>query len=509
MSAPLRPELGATRESGGRVHDIRFLLMALPLLAITVTALQVAVDAAAYPWDSVAWGGLALAGYVLGLLCLVLAFRGPGHGPASWRLGPWMLIWVAVMYGLGSTVSITYPQILPSSVEQALWLVAVGTTVWAFGYLWGPGRLGARFVARGAGSLRRWYADEVRNPLAPWVMYGIGACARIVQAFTTHRFGYVGDDTSGLSSVSWDAHLLTMLGLCAPMGLAAAALRFFRERASGARWTMTVLFLAEVGFALTSGLKSNFVIAVMGIAVPYTAAKGRFPKVLFGAFVAVFLVIIIPFTYSYRSNARTLQQTLSVSQAIDSAPQLLRNSFGGEVDFPTVMANSVTYLLKRGQYIDSPSIVIQRTPAEIPFYSKSRLILGPISQLIPRILWAGKPINAVGYEFGQEYFGFSSQVYSSSATTPYGDLYRYGGWLPVIIGMLLLGCAMRILDDVIDVRANPQAVFLVLLMFPELVMAEQDWITLVADSTTFILMWWVGVALAFRRRGRAREPMSA
>ena len=74
--------------------------------------------------------------------------------------------------------------------------------------------------------------------------------------------------------------------------------------------------------------------------------------------------------------------------------------------------------------------------------------------------------------------------------------------MPVLFGMLLLGCGVRLLDEFLDIRANPHAVFLTLFLFPSLVMSEQDWVTLLAAIPEFILLWWLTVSLAFRRRTR-------
>ena len=53
-----------------------------------------------------------------------------------------------------------------------------------------------------------------------------------------------------------------------------------------------------------------------------------------------------------------------------------------------------------------------------------------------------------GYQFGQIYFGVPATNYTSFAVTPLGDLYRHGGWIPVLVGMFLLGCGVRFLDEV-------------------------------------------------------------
>jgi threonine/homoserine/homoserine lactone efflux protein len=104
------------------------------------------------------------------------------------------------------------------------------------------------------------------------------------------------------------------------------------------------------------------------------------------------------------------------------------------------------------------------------------------------------------YRACQQYYGLPSTAYTSSAITPVGDLYRHGEWVPVIAGMFLLGCLVRLLDESLDVRVNPHAMFLVLLFFPTLVKSEDDWISMVAGIPAATLFWLVAVSLSFRRR---------
>ena len=191
---------------------------------------------------------------------------------------------------------------------------------------------------------------------------------------------------------------------------------------------------------------------------------------------------------------------MSTGQAVSAAPGILRDTLNSEGSPLAVIPASISYILARGQEIDSPAIIMQRTPGQIPYSDPIQLITGPLSALIPRALWPGKPILATGYQFGQEYFEEPSTVYSSMAITPVGDLYRHGGWLPVLMGMFALGCGIRLLDEFLDVRGNPHTIFLALFLFPSLVMSRQDWITLLAAIPAFILLWWFTVALAFRRQ---------
>jgi len=480
-------------------------LGALLLLATSAGLLREALDTADIPVRAVVWGGLAMAAYGYGLLCVILVIRRTGEGLGSWRLGPWMMVWCGTMYGL-ATVTLSQQQrgvvaeiVLPN-VLRALWLVSVGTTMWTLGYVLGPGRLLRARTARAVDSLQRRYSGDVRSPLTPWQLYGIGTAARAVATLTTGRVGYVGDAASAVSTASGYNQIVILLSLCAPIALAAAALQVFRQQLAAARVTMVILFLAEIGYGAASGHKQNFVLAVLAIAIPYTLARRRLPKAMLAALGIIFLVIVIPFTQAYRSAARGTTVTLTAGQAVGAIPGILRATLNSENNLITVLPNSIGYLLQRGQDIDSPAIIMQRTPGQIGFSSPADLVTGPLTALVPRALWPGKPILTTSYQFGQEYFEIPATVYSATSITPIGDLYRHGGWVPVIVGMFLFGCGIRLLDDALDVRDNPHAILLILLLFPSLVMSEQDWITLLAAIPPFVLLWLFTVAVTFRRQ---------
>jgi hypothetical protein len=55
---------------------------------------------------------------------------------------------------------------------------------------------------------------------------------------------------------------------------------------------------------------------------------------------------------------------------------------------------------------------------------------------------------------------------------------------------------------VLDVRANAHAAILVILVFPDLVKSEDDWITLLAGLPGLILFWVAVVMFSFSRKPR-------
>jgi hypothetical protein len=479
-------------------------LAAAVLLTSAVGLLEETVNTASVPTHAVVWGGLAMMAYAYGILCLLAAAWGPEHGLGNWRIGPWMLVWWGMAFGL-ATVTWSKPQVWDAqinvaSVLRALWLVMAGTTAWAIGYVVGPGHVTRAWAFRLVSAVQQRYSTQVRSIAAPWLLYGVGAMARAISTITTGRLGYVGDAASAVSTASGYAQVFAILTLCAPLAVATAALQVFRERMPTARITLCVLFLAEIAFAVASADKQNYVVAVLAVAIPFSAARRRLPRAALTSVALVFLIVIIPFTQAYRNAVRTETATLTAGQAVGTAPGILRQTVISYDSIPSVVSSSVGYLLDRNQDINSVAIIMQRTPSQIGFSSPVQLAEAPLAALIPRALWPGKPILATGYQFGQEYYGLPSTVYSSTAITPIGDLYRHGGWIPVLFGMFLLGCGIRLLDDVLNVRNNPHGIYLILLLFPSLVMAEQDWITLLAGVPSAILLWLAATAMTFRRR---------
>ena len=82
-------------------------------------------------------------------------------------------------------------------------------------------------------------------------------------------------------------------------------------------------------------------------------------------------------------------------------------------------------------------------------------------------------------------------------------MFRHGGWFPLIVGMFLLGCIIRIIDEVADLRRGVHGAFLIVLLFPGMVQAGTDWASLLAGIPGQVLLWLVVVALSFTRRASA------
>lgn len=459
------------------------------------------------PTVAVIWAGVALATYIAGLLCLAGASHGAGIGIVGWKIGPWMLLWYAVTLGV-ATVTWSQPQtsgvaseIAVSSVLRAVWMLTAGISAWFLGYVAGPGQVVMRAGYRAVRALGNRFTGEVRSLAAPWILYAIGIAARLGTAASRGLFGYVGNASSAVSTASGFQGILGALNLCAPLAVAAASLQVFRDSTKGAQITLSVLFLAEVGFGVAAGNKQNFVIAVLAVIIPFGAARRRLPRVAITGLIITFLVVVIPFNQSYRSAVRQGAVTLTLSQGVATAPTILKETLTSG-DMVGVAVDSLDYLTQRIREIDNVAVVLQRTPAQIPFASPVQLIEQPVIGMIPRAVWPGKPILATGYQFGQIFYDLPPNVYTSTPDTMAGGLYWHGGWISVIAGMILFGAAIRLLDNALDVRANPHAIFLVLLLFPTLVGGETDWNAFLGAIPAILFVWLLSIAIIFRPRRR-------
>jgi hypothetical protein len=491
-------------------------VVASPLLAAGLFLAAVAVGLAALalsalrPDTAIIWGALALAVYCTALLLLAgSAADYDGVGLATWRIGPWSLVWGALAFGL-ATMTWTGPQtgpsaeILPGSVLSALWMVAVALTMLTAGYCVGPFRLAGRLPARAAAGLRCRFTDEIRSPAVPWLLFVIGVVAQAASAALTGRFGYVGDVADSVSTASGYGQYLSIAGECVPLAVAAAAARAYRPRPAGtsdhAAWvTLAVLFTVAIVAGAVAGGKQSFVVAILAVLIPRTTSRRRLPAGALVAAVLFFLLLVIPFNLAYRASARSASVTLSTGQALAAAPSILGQVAVSDLT-PSVVGQSAAFLAERIRVIDSPAIIMQRTPAQIPYGSPAQLAEAPVIDVIPRVLWPGKPILAVGYQISQQYFEIPPGIYTSSDVTPEGDLYRHGGWVPLAAGMFLLGCGIRVLDDITDVRRSVHGTFLIILLFPGIVQAGSDWSTLLAGVPGMIVLWFGAVALSFTRQ---------
>ena len=115
--------------------------------------------------------------------------------------------------------------------------------------------------------------------------------------------------------------------------------------------------------------------------IPHTVIRRRLPTGAIVAAAVFFMLIVIPFNHAYRTSARGAV-TLSTRQAVAAAPAIASQVAAADVS-TAVLGESASYLAERIRTIDTPAIIMQRTPSQIPYASPADLLIDPLADLIP------------------------------------------------------------------------------------------------------------------------------
>ncbi|HUN36320.1 MAG TPA: hypothetical protein VMU95_30355 [Trebonia sp.] len=228
-----------------------FLIGGLLAVAVAVALAELAISAV-FTDDQIRWGAMALAAFCCGLLMLMaVAARHDRLGLASWRIGPWSLVWAAFAFGL-ATISWIGPEagpaaeILPGSILRALVMIGVAMAALTVGYCAGPYRLAAARARRVTDGLRHRLTDDIRSPVVQWVLLAAGLVSQFGFAILTGHFGYVGNVAASVTTASGYSQYLAVVGQCVPLAVMAAAMRAYRIRTVGSWLAVAAILAAAV-----------------------------------------------------------------------------------------------------------------------------------------------------------------------------------------------------------------------------------------------------------------------
>ncbi len=437
-------------------------------------------------------------------LRLVSALPGGERGISYWRASHWFLLWGSVAYGLASLTWLgvqvgSATRIELSSVIDALHLFCLGLLAWIAGYVLGVPRWIQQCARNGLDLLLHGTGPVLRGGSMPWVMYGIGTAARLTSVLLTGRFGYLGDPGVMTSNPPVYSQFLSMSSNLAVFGIALAAFRALSAATRGSKLTLWILVGIEAVVGALGGGKESFIVSVLAVLIPYGAVRRRLSLPILLTGVTLLLLIVVPFNATYRHAVRSDKNMLSPSSAVATAPDILSGTVHAGSPGETII-DSGTALLYRIREVDSLAIITQMTPSTIPYLSPGEFAAAPLIGVVPRAVWPGKPVLDNGYLFSQRYYGLSSSVHTSTGITPVGDLYRHGGWLVMICGMVLLAGAVRLFDALFRPETDPRAICFVLVFLPMLVKSELDVYSMIASVPSGIATATVGAHLMCRRR---------
>jgi len=427
-------------------------LIAPPLLGAVATAIGGLVALDLVPADSAA-GVVASSTCVVitGLAALFLVGGGRRRlGLPAFRLGPWWVVYYTVAFGITS-YGLTEAQSGPASiikrqyVSWACLLAAVGLASWVLGYAVGPPGL-ARRVCRSAIALvmpgEQW---ALRTPAFAAVVYAVGMLGRALQIQST-GLGYLADPSALVNQPSAFGQVFGALTTCAIFGLMLGTLALAQNPKSfRARATLICMLVIEIAFGLLSGTKSSVFLVMLTLVMVWVFVRGRISRSV-AALGFVSLLLVPAVITEYRGRVR--MQTYRVGSTRQAAGELV--SVLGETLTPSGLVASIQSspdsIIERLQLVSNLAILQQKTPSQIPYADPLEILAAPLLGVTPRAIWPGKPVLVSELEFSHTYYEIPEKVFTSSALTIPGDLYRHLGILGVILGLFLFGVFTRLAE---------------------------------------------------------------
>ena len=361
------------------------------------------------------------------------------------KLGPWVGVGFSVVFGLatlvwrspvtsGSTRVVDVNFLVPAGM-----IAATGLLSMLVGYRFAPEAL--RALVNRADRDFRGRAPAEPSAVAVLGLWLIAVAAMAFQV-RSGGFGYLADPTASLRETSSANAVLSTLTKLGMLGTFLAAWRHARAPKSGTRLSLVVVAGSQMGLGLFAAQKE--IVIVHFIAIFLGSAIWRRPRFVSLVVAAVFVIaFVFPFVSQYRAEVDRGSSRLSPAGALANVD--FRGLFDLSVN--TSSSESARTASERLTRVGDVAVIVQKTPSQVPYRSATDLLSGPFLGLVPRSVWDEKPVLNAGYQMSSVYYGLPTSVHTSSALTPYGDLWRHGGLPIVVAGMLLTGVFIRTVDD--------------------------------------------------------------
>lgn len=487
-------------------------------LAALLAAAAIGGAILATTYASLEWGIASV------LLAAAASLRAISTSPSARRAGlflPFSFIglWV-VGYGLSSLawrdpsaelLAQNSAHLRHGSVPFGLAMATVGLLAWTAGY----GVVNLRLVRAAVSTLRRWSTSGVGGSgLVGYSLgrivgvYAVGLGARLV-LLALGRYSYITADLQGaITQSSPIAALLGHVEFLTTVGLLLLAYAAFQSGSATAKSLLAATLILEIPFGLLSGMRSFILLRLLGVAITYVLVRRRVPA-LASILLLCVLAVLSPFTEVYRGEVRGVSRTtLGATGAAELIPTLLASTVS-QLSPGDVVSGPSDFLTSRLRFVDELAIVGQRTPSDIAYIPASETLLEATTVLIPRALWADKPVYTVGLQYARDFWNQPESIISSRSPTFPGDAYYRGGWVGLVALMALVGGLMAAVSTSLSPRLHPPAVPLFVVAWTALMSIEGSLSLLGAGLVQSLLIAAVAIRWASSVKCGANARSSA
>ncbi len=440
---------------------------------------------------------------------LALMSRGGlGRSVATLRLGPIYALTFALVYGATTILVLNAyavrndyaPSLFPVHKEliQGPGIAAASSSLMLLILVVGITYRGIpRKVLRGVTRSFNRFAGAPNNRIE--LRVGVLAVALLadILLWSLNLLGYVSDATKVFTDASPVSRVLTVVGSVSLVAIFWTAWRWSETKlpAEGVLLLTALLLFTAVGSlgGLKEGVIAPGAVAVFGVA----AQRRRFPWASVLAVGLVVVLLVYPLSVQYKdwvSVGGGARRTSS--QVVEGRSEFLDQVHLSAADG----VKAAQALSARMSRILDYATIQQLTPKQVDFRPPSELLEGVVLGLVPRAIWHNKPVLDTGYQFAIEYYGQSPETMSSSAVTPEGDLWRYGGLVAVLLGAGLFGIFYRLVDAMSELSRDPRYYALAVLLLIPTAKHELDLISFIAGLPATLIAALILVRISRRAR---------
>jgi hypothetical protein len=299
--------------------------------------------------------------------------------------------------------------------------------------------------AQGTGLIRPYW--NVNLPVV-FLMIAVSVSARIIQ-ISTGIFGYTANAEALTELAAYRSYLDYAAGL-GTLSLFLIAMQTFSPQ-KGQKFMPLLLtcLLLEIGFGFMAAFKGQVIVPVIIVGAAYFMTRGRFPiRWAIAGIVMIYAAFAIVEPYrNQASNPNNRSDQVSVGSilgGLQDAYTTASNDDSGKRE------NAAVQFFRRSELVSVTSTgvryrdTVQDLGPDAPDFVGA-VVFAPIHAVVPRLIWADKPIYEFGQWFDYRVTGRYKYGVSSTGMGPVSYLYFMGGIPVVVLGFFGFGILYRAL----------------------------------------------------------------
>jgi hypothetical protein len=405
--------------------------------------------------------GICLAGYAAATIAWIWSLRSSGAMHIA-NLSVWLSAIFLLEFGVAPYLAVFLgtEEADPALLEALVLVIAGSITFW----------IGCKAVTRrtrGSGFLPcyEWLPGMRLN----WVLglFIVSVFCKLALLYSG-TYLYAGDADKYSASLSY-VHWLLFLANLSFYAIVMICIEAFQVGKKTFQMTWLLLLAGiDLVFALVSGMKEEVLLVLLLMFVTWRLIRGRAGWAVMLALL-VGLIAFYPVNAYYRQELRNEGGATSFSMSASLMARSM-NDVAQDYSLEDLLSLGAESTVNRLDLLSTVHFLVNGADTN-ELKGEEKLWMVPIYAIVPRFVWHSKPILDKGRLLS---IAMGAGDQTSTAITPFGDLYILGGVPAVIGGMFLVGMLMQGCSNLILGVYDPKQLFIYMVLFRMCAKPEAD-----------------------------------